>query len=169
MRTTGALALLFAAAISACGQEGGPQSLASSNENREYRPGGDKFAAAWEHFYVLAFHEPKIDDSLIAAGPEMAPYIAEAVMHRDMKRRRYAVSALGCIGDARVIPTLVELASDKTEVFVIRGDAITSIYLIESQLGKQYARQYRADHEYLDQIANQILSDDAYLRESCEF
>lgn len=169
MRTECVIALLLAAAISACGQEDEPPLPVSGNEKREYRPGGEKFDAAWEHFYVLAFHEPKIDDSLIAAGPEMAPYIAEAVMHRDMKRRRYAVGALGCIGDARVVPTLAELASDKTEISVIRGDAIESIYLIESQLGKQYARQYRADHEYLDHMANRILSDDAYLRESCEF
>jgi hypothetical protein len=169
VRSEGVIALLLAAAISACGQEDGPQSPAPGNEKREYRPGGERFAAAWEHFYVLAFHEPKIDDSLIAAGPEMAPYIAQAVMHRDMKRRRYAVGALGCIGDARVMPTLVELASDEAEVSVIRGDAIESIYLIESQLGKQYARQYRGDHEYLDHIASRILSDDTYFRESCEF
>jgi stalled ribosome rescue protein Dom34 len=67
------------------------------------------------------------------------------------------------------MPTLVELASDEAEVSVIRGDAIESIYLIESQLGKQYARQYRGDHEYLDHIASRILSDDTYFRESCEF
>lgn len=118
---------------------------------------------------MLAIHEPAIDDSLIAAGPEMAPCIAEAVMHRDMERRRYAVGALGCIGDAKVIPALTKLASDETEVAVIRDDAIQSIYLIESQLGKQYARRFRGDHEYLRHIGSRILSDDEYLRDSCEF
>ncbi len=143
--------------------------LASDAEDQEYRPGGEKFATAWERFYVLAYHEPEIDDSLIEAGAEMAPYIAEAVKHRDMNRRRYAVGALGCIGDASVIPTLEKLASDKTEKFYIRGDAMESIYLIDGQLGKQYARRYRADHEYLDGSANRILSDDEFLRDRCKY
>ena len=59
-----------------------------------YRTGGTKYVRAWQAFYVEADHEPEIDDPLIAKGKRMVPAICEAIRHKDMKRRRYAIGGI---------------------------------------------------------------------------
>lgn len=57
----------------------------------------------WNKFYA-GDEEPELDDPLIEAGKDMTLVICEAVRNRDMFSRRYAIGALGFIGDKRALP-----------------------------------------------------------------
>lgn len=131
----------------------------------EYRPGSPRFDKAWHAFYVEADHEPDIDDPLIAAGRPMTLAICDAVAHPDMKRRRYAIGALGYIHDRRALPTLEKILKDNTEIYYFRGDALHAIYQIDRQLGAKYAEQFANEHEYLRRLADSIRKKEPWLTE----
>ena len=134
----------------------------------EYRTGGKPFSNTWQQFYVVADHEPEIDDPLIAAGQRMVPAICEAISHPDMKRRRYAISALGYIGDARALPSLESILRNAREIDYFRGDALKSIYQIDKALGTRYASQFRNQNGYLSMIATAIARKEVWLTEPSE-
>ena len=96
----------------------------------QYRPGGARFKPAWDTFYS-ASHEPDIDDPLIAAGKDMISAICEAVLHQDMQFRRYAIGALGFIGDPRALPTLDQILEEASVIDYVRGAALKAIYGID--------------------------------------
>lgn len=150
-------ALLFSAA-----------SARASGEDVDYRTGGKRFAKVWHAFYDLSDHEPEIDDPLIAAGRPMVPAICEAVAHPDMKYRRYAIGALGYIGDRKAVATLVGLLENASEKAYFRGDALLAIYQIDQPLGTRYARQYRYADKPIAMIAEAILRGDRWLLEPTE-
>lgn len=129
----------------------------------EYRSGGHKYNGAWETFYVKADHEPEIDDPLIAKGGPMVPAICEAIRHKDMKRRRYAIGALGYIRDRAALPTLESILADESEIDYFRGDALHSIYLIDRKLGLARASLYRAQTNTLGQYANAVVRREPWL------
>lgn len=133
----------------------------------EYRPGGKAFAAVWEKFYS-GNHEPDIDDPLIAAGSKMVPEITEAIANRDMRLRRYAISALGYIGDKRALLMLGDILKDKTEKDYFRGDALRAIYLIDEKLGKDCAVLYAEEKNAVGSIGAAIKSNEAWLKEPTE-
>ena len=122
----------------------------------EYRPGGRKFDRVWQAFYVDADHEPEIAVPLVKAGRPMTLSICEAVAHPDMKRRRYAIDALGRIGDKRALPVLEAILNNRDEIDYFRGDALEAIYRLNPKLAVQYARQYRHDNDYLKMIADEV-------------
>ena len=150
-------ALLFAAA-----------SARADDEGVDYRTGGKRFAKVWHAFYDESFHEPEIDDPLIAAGRPMVPAICEAVAHPDMKYRRYAIGALGDIGDRKALPTLVALIENAGEAVYMRNDALLAIYRIDRALGTRYARQYRHADAPIASTAEAILRGDRWLLEPTE-
>ena len=121
----------------------------------EYRPGGEEFARVWEQFYS-GDHEPELDDPLIAAGEKMTLVICDAIGHRDMRLRRYAIGALGHIGDERSLPALESLLRATDEIYYFRGDALHAIYQINQATGKNYALEFADDHSYLKMIADAI-------------
>lgn len=134
----------------------------------DYRTGGKRFAETWHAFYDLADHEPEIDDPLIEAGPKMVPAICEAVRHKDMQRRLYAIDALGYIGDRRALPTLEGILDDVSESDDMRSEALISIYRIDHALGTRYARQYRHADKRTAMVADAILRKDPWLLEPSE-
>jgi hypothetical protein len=124
----------------------------------EYRAGGERFARAWQQFYVEADHEPEIDDPLIAQGAKMVPAICEAVAHRSMKRRRYAIGALGYIGDRGAIPTLERVFLDPTEIYYFRSDALEAIYRLDREVGRTLASKVSpTDDELVRETAKAVL------------
>ena len=135
--------------------------------NVEYRPGGSQFQKTWERFYH-GDHEPELDDPLIAAGREMTLVICNAISHQDMKMRRYAIGALGYIGDKRAIPTLETILKNKNEIDYFRGDALHAIYQLDRQLGSRYAIQYENENDYLKMMSSAIKRKDAWLLEPTE-
>ena len=133
-----------------------------------YRPGGPQFAKAWHSFYDLADHEPDIDDPLIARGRPMVPLICSAVSHKDMKHRRYAIGALGYIGDRRALVALEAILKDRTEIDYFRGDALHSIYQIDRARGSGYALKYKYENSYLTMMSDAILKRAPWLLEPSE-
>ena len=133
-----------------------------------YRIGGKHFAKAWHTFYDLSDHEPEIDDPLIKRGRPMVPSICNAITHKDMKYRRYAIGALGYIGDERALSALEAILKDGSEIDYFRGDALHSIFLIDRKLGARYARQYQAENEYLTRLSGAILKQEPWLLEPTE-
>jgi HEAT repeat protein len=146
------VALLFAAA-----------SARADDEDVDYRTGGKRFAKVWHAFYDESFHEPDIDDPLIAAGRPMVPAICEAISHPDMKYRGYAIGALGYIGDRRALPTLVGVIENAGETVSMRNEALLAIYRIDRALGARYARQYRHADAPVARTAEAILRGDPSL------
>lgn len=134
----------------------------------DYRTGGKRFAETWHAFYDLADHEPEIDDPLIEAGPKMVPAICEALRHKDMQRRLYAIDALGYIGDRRALRVLVGILDDVSESDDMRSEALISIYRIDRAHGTRYARQYRHADERTAMVADAILRKDPWLLEPSE-
>lgn len=141
---------------------------ARADDDVDYRTGGKRFAKVWHAFYDLSDHEPEIDDPLIAAGRPMVPAICEAISHQDMKYRRYAIGALGYIGDRKAVPTLVGLLENAGEKAYFRSDALLAIYQIDQPLGTRYARQYRYADKPIAMIAEAILRGDRWLLEPTE-
>ena len=138
-----------------------------ASDEKEYRPGGSNFASIWDRFYS-GEHEPELDDPLIEAGSKMTLIITEAVSNKDMKLRRYAIGALGFIGDIKALPTLERILNDKSEIYYFRGDALHAIYKIDQGLGRKYAKIYANDHEYLLDLAKSIKLDEKWLTEPTE-
>jgi hypothetical protein len=131
----------------------------------EYRTGGPHFDKVWHAFYVEGDHEPELDDPLIAAGRSMTLAICEAIAHPDMKRRRYAIGALGYIHDERALPALEKILRDRDELYYFRGDALQAIYQIDNKLGSQYAEQFANEHDYLRRLAISIQGREPWLTE----
>jgi len=137
---------------------------ASIAQDVEYRPGGTKYASVWERFYN-GDHEPELDDPLIEVGKGMTLVICKAIKNKDMRLRRYAIGALGYIGDKRAIPALEEILKSKEEVYYFRGDALHAIYQLDKLLGKKYANEYGQEHEYLKMLQGHIQKDSKWLTE----
>jgi hypothetical protein len=139
--------------------------LCTANEpKKEYRPGGNEFSGIWKIFYA-GDHEPELDDPLIAAGKKMTPFICEAVKYPDMKYRRYAIGALGHIGDKRAIPTLINILKSKNELDYFRGDALQSLFIIDRQTGREYSTKFGNDNDYLEMIKKSIANNEKWLTE----
>ena len=137
-------------------------SLPLNAQEIEYLPGGNEFSAVWERFYK-GDHEPQLDDPLIDAGNKMTLVICEAVKNKDMRLRRYAIGALGYIGDRKALPTLKQILISEDEIYYFRGDALHAIYQIDRKLGKKYAMKYSEEHKYLRDLSKSIENDEKWL------
>jgi hypothetical protein len=78
-----------------------------------------------------------------------------------MRRRRYAIGALGWVRDRRAILTLETIYANPTEDELYRGDALEAIFIIDQNLGRSYARNVLArnypDQHYLKSRAIEII------------
>jgi len=131
----------------------------------KYRPGGAAFSRVWDTFYTDTPHEPELADPLIATGTKMTQAICEAVLHKDMMYRRYAIGALGFIGDRRALTTLERIINDVSEEDYFRGDALQSVFQIDRTLGRRYAEQYLDGPKYLKMISAAIKRNERCLTE----
>ncbi len=138
---------------------------ADHHNHKEYYPGGTEFTETWNKFYA-GDHEPELDDPLIEAGKEMTLVISEAITNKDMRLRRYAIGALGYIGDKRALPTLEKILKSREEIYYFRGDALHAIYQIDKSLGKEYSNKYANEHEYLKRLQGDIQKDSKWLTET---
>src|SRR5690625_4272391 len=130
-----------------------------------YRTGGKTFAHTWHLFYDVIDHEPDLAGPLVKQGTAMVPAICEAVKHKNMKQRRYAIEALGKIGSAQALPVLTAILENQTEKNYFRADALESIYQINQKLGQRYAEQYQHAGGLLQKIAEAVLKRAPWLLE----
>ena len=99
---------------------------------------------AIEIFYEVDVAEDQLMDPLIISGYEVVPLVIDDILDKDMKRRRYAIGALGNIGDKSAISTLEQILMDKSEDSYIRCDAINSIAMIDYGKGKELAESFKS-------------------------
>ncbi len=130
-----------------------------------YRTGGPEWAKTWKVFYDVVDHEPEISTPLTKAGPKMVPAIIEAIGHKDMKRRRYAISALGLLKDKRGLDALTAIVKDESEEDYFRGDAVAAIYQIDQDLGTQLAKQYAGQGDNFKMMTEAIITKEPWLTE----
>jgi len=154
MRTT-SLALATILVLSSVG-------IAFGDEVK-YKPGGKTVSRVWDAFYTDAPHEPEIPAPLVAAGSKMTMPICEAVIHKDMMYRRYAIAALGIGRDRRALVTLEKIMNDESEIDYFRGDALQSIFRIDRALGRRYAKQHTNGPDYLKMISAAIERNETWL------
>jgi hypothetical protein len=100
---------------------------------------------ALKSFYDREAAEDQIMDPLILAGSSVVPLLGKEIIDPGMLNRRYAIGALGNIGNRAVIPSLEKLAREKSEADYIRCDALTAIGMIDHQEGLRVARHVKED------------------------
>ncbi len=123
----------------------------------EYRTGDPAVTKkVWDKFYA-GDDEGELSKPLIAAGKKLVPAICAAIAHPDMRLRRYAMTALGEIGDKAALPALESILKDKKELGYMRGDALQAIHLIDKALGVKYAKEFASADEYLKMVAEEII------------
>ena len=129
----------------------------------KYTPGGKEWAKAWAAFYNNTGAEDELMTPLIKAGPKMTPAILEAISHKDMKLRRYAIGALGHLKDRRAVEPLTAILKDTREEDYFRGDALHAIYQIDQKLGSNLAKQFSGQGDNLKMIAGAIIKKEPWL------
>jgi len=153
-RSAGLLALAWVTSISPVWAQANKE--LTEAELIEYRPGDSNlFKPVWDEFYAGDF-EGDLPKPLIAAGKPMVADICNAIAHPDMRFRRYAMTALGEIGDRAALPALAAILKDRNELDYMRGDALEAIHRIDKTLGLKYGKEFGGENDYLKMIASEI-------------
>ncbi len=78
-----------------------------------------------------------------------------------MHHRRYAIYALGQIGDKREIPFLKTILNDETEIYLFRYDALYSIAMLDIEAAKESAKKFvDKKNEMVTELSQQLLTDE---------
>ncbi len=110
-------------------------------------------------FYAAQGAEDQLMDPLIVGGAKVVPLILKDINDKNMPLRRYAIGALGNIGDASAIATLESLLKDQSEVDYIQCDALEAIALINPDRGRVIATAYsRSSTSCLHELSAYLLS-----------
>lgn len=110
-----------------------------------------------EEFYGWNGAEDTLMDPLIVAGDRIVPHILQDISDRSMPKRRYAIGALGNIGDRIAIPVLANIALDIAEVEYIRCDCVQAIAMIDWEEGVRVAGLIARDSEQLGSATSNCL------------
>lgn len=103
-------------------------------------------------FYTNKEPELNIDYDLLRAGKPIVPYLIVEIQKKNMPRRRYAIGALGKIGDRRAVPALIKILEDRSELDYFRGDALEAIWHIEKNVGEEFAEKHSGESVYIDRV-----------------
>ena len=123
-------------------------------------PTDPRYRTAWREFYHGGYSEIDIGSSLVRVGEPIVPSVCSAIADRNMKRRRYAIAALGWIGDRRALPVLRRILADGSEVFHFRADALEAIYRISPRLAHQLAPPHTERKDLLGTVARAVVAND---------
>jgi len=129
----------------------------------DYKPGGAKWAEVWQAFYNNPGAEEDLMTPLVMAGPKMVPVILEAIAHKDMRQRRYAIGALGNLNDASATDPLSAIVNDTKEEDYFRGDALSSLYKLDPGAANELAKKYADEGDNLKDTATSILKEEPWL------
>lgn len=97
-------------------------------------------AAALESFYRRDVAEDQLMDPLILAGADVIPLLERDLLNPEMPRRRYAIGALGNIGEPSALPILVRIVQTGSEADYIRCDALSAVARIDRRAADQLIR-----------------------------
>lgn len=92
----------------------------------------------------------------------MAEEVAKNIQDKNLYKRRYAICALGYIGNQDSIPVLKAILEDPTEKDYFRGDALEAIYIIDQAYGTKegeevLARLPATEKDFLWRTAEKIV------------
>ncbi len=132
-------------------------------EEVDYKPGGQKWASDWKAFYHNPGSEEDLMTPLVQAGPNMVPVILEAIAHKNMRLRRYAIGALGNLGDSSAVDPLAAIVADKSEEDYFRGDALTSVYKLDRERGTALAKKFAGQGDNLKMMTEAVLKKEPWL------
>jgi len=119
----------------------------------------DSAEEALRQFNTKVVAEDQIMDPLILAGKKVVPLVLKEIENKDMSRRRYAIAALGHLGDSSALPTLESILKDPSEVDYFRCDALEAIALLDSDVGRTFAKQQIASSvNCLSQISQSLVA-----------
>ena len=117
----------------------------------------------WITFYIISTESGNVS-TLVIAGPSIVSELLKAVTDKRLYKRRYAICALGYLGDKSAIPTLRAILADSTEIEYFRGDALKAIYVLDQALGRSEAQRLLGDPEltgrdsYFHRVAKTIMN-----------
>jgi HEAT repeat protein len=106
-----------------------------------YRISSARPDTALAEFFASTAAEDQLMDPLILAGREVVPPVLKEVVRRDMPRRRYAILALGNIGDRAAVEPLEQIALDQAEEEHLRCDALKALALIDETRARALAQR----------------------------
>jgi hypothetical protein len=87
---------------------------------------------------------------LVEPGEAIVPHLIIEIQKKDMKKKGYAILALGKIKDKRALPVLIEILDDRSESIYIRDDALRAIWHIDRRLGEQYVTKFSGQSPDMD-------------------
>ena len=97
-----------------------------------------------KRFYSEEMAEDQLVDSLILGGKEIAPLLIEKIKDKNMRQRRYAIAALGHLGDLSAVPALEGILKDTSEIDYFQCDALEAIALLDSHAALVLAKEHSA-------------------------
>jgi hypothetical protein len=103
-----------------------------------------------EAFYTDRSPESIVDRHLMDAGRAIVPHLIREIPIRDMPKRRYAIAALGKLGDQSALSPLLRIANDRSEEESYRGDALVAIWHLNKDAGRDLAHKLAGESRYLD-------------------
>lgn len=98
--------------------------------------------------------EDQLMDPLILAGPKVVPLLSKSISNRQMVHRRYAVIALGHIGDQAALPALAKIVIDVTDEGDVRCDALQAVGLIKNAAARDLVERV----DFGDACAREVAS-----------
>jgi HEAT repeat protein len=120
---------------------------------------------AIEVFYTRECGEDQIIYPLILAGKKVIPYLISEIRDPKMKQRRYAIDALGQIGDECVIPFLEKILKDEKEIYYFRYNALNSIAMIDFEYAKKLAKElYDKKIKLVSDLSKELLTNEENVR-----
>ncbi len=112
-------------------------------------------------FYTRVCAEDQKTYPLMIAGKKIIPYLISEVKNKKMHNRRYAIYALGQIGDKKAIPFLKTILNDETEIYYFRYDALHSIAMLDIEAAKESAKKFVDKKiEMVSELSQQLLTDE---------
>jgi len=117
---------------------------------------GDEARAVLQTFYDDNVPESITDRHLVRAGKPIVPFLIHEIQRKDMPKRRYAIAAIGKIGDQRALPVLIKIFEDRSEQEYFRGDALEAIWRLERNRAEDLANKHRGESVYVDEISDAL-------------
>lgn len=120
---------------------------------------------ASQRFYngVGVTGEDETMDPLIVAGDKVVPLVIKEIQNKNMPHRRHEIAFLGNGSYRAALPALRSILQNDTEIGYHRGDALESIYLINSAEADSYAQRYANTKGFLGDTARAVISGDTRL------
>lgn len=100
--------------------------------------------------------EDMLMDPLILNGKPVVPLVMEALMNKEMDKRRYAICFLGNGKYEEALPLLERIVEDNSEIYYFRADALEAIATISPVRAKEIAPKHVKGEELLGEVATEI-------------